>query len=84
MAQRSEPRQALPEPLTLSSSERRIIIMDTVRQKREINVRDVAEKIRGVSEKTIQRELLAMVAEGILAKKGEKRWSTYSISGAGK
>jgi DeoR/GlpR family transcriptional regulator of sugar metabolism len=81
MSQRQEPRPAVSENLVLSSSERRIIIMDTARQKREINVRDVAEKIRGVSEKTIQRELLAMVAEGILAKKGEKRWSTYSIRG---
>ena len=32
-----------------------------------------------VSEKTLQRELIAMVGEGILAKLGEKRWSKYSL-----
>lgn len=30
-------------------------------------------------EKTLQRELVAMVMEGILRKKGEKRWSRYSL-----
>lgn len=60
-------------------SDRRKIILALAKQKPAINVGDVARSIPGVSEKTIQRELLAMVAEGILKKKGERRWSTYSL-----
>jgi hypothetical protein len=36
---------------------------------------DIKEK-----EKTIQRELLALVEEGIVKKEGERRWSTYSLA----
>ena len=32
-----------------------------------------------LGEKTLQRELLAMVADGVLKKEGEKRWSRYFI-----
>ena len=39
-----------------------------------------AESLRSCSEKTIQRELMSMVKEGILNKTGEKRWSRYFIS----
>ena len=31
-------------------------------------------------EKTLQRELVAMVKDGVLKKEGEKRWSRYSIN----
>ena len=61
------------------SSERRTIILAKIKDKPSVNVRDLADSIPHVSEKTIQRELLAMVSEGILLKKGERRWSTYSL-----
>lgn len=32
-------------------------------------------------EKTLQRELVSMVKDGVLKKTGEKRWSRYSLSG---
>jgi len=31
------------------------------------------------SEKTLQRELVSMVSDGVLKKSGEKRWSRYSV-----
>ena len=43
-------------------------------------IKDVSPLISGCSEKTIQRELLAMVYAGILRKMGEKRWSRYSLA----
>ena len=61
------------------SSERRSIILNKIKEKPSINVRDLADSITHVSEKTIQRELLAMVSEGLLVKRGERRWSTYSL-----
>ena len=60
-------------------NDRRKIILALIKQKPSLTVKDIAKSISHVSEKTIQRELLAMVAEGILTKKGERRWSTYSL-----
>jgi hypothetical protein len=59
--------------------DRRKIILALIKQKPSLTVKDIVKSIPQVSEKTIQRELLAMVAEGILLKKGERRWSTYSL-----
>ena len=60
-------------------ADRRSLILKTIREKGEVGVNDVANGIKGVGGKTIQRELLAMVAEGVLRKQGERRWTRYSI-----
>jgi hypothetical protein len=59
--------------------ERRSIILGTVRKKKEVSVKDISILISDCSEKTIQRELISMVKDKILNKKGEKRWSRYSL-----
>jgi len=64
---------------TVARDDRRKIILALIKQKPSLTVKDIAKSIPGYSEKTIQRELLAMVAEGILMKRGERRWSTYSL-----
>lgn len=43
-----------------------------------LTVKDVAKALSGVSEKTAQRELAALVDEGVLKRTGERRWSVYS------
>lgn len=58
---------------------RRSFILKLLSKKSALSVKDFADGIKGVSEKTIQRELLAMVALGIIKKEGERRWSTYSL-----
>ena len=63
----------------VGKSDRRTIILALIKQKPQLAVKDISKSIPDVSEKTIQRELLAMVAEGMLVKKGERRWSTYSL-----
>lgn len=72
------------EPLFHARSEvtredRRKIILALIKQKPAITVSDIAKSIPSISEKTIQRELLAMVAENVLIKRGERRWSTYAL-----
>jgi hypothetical protein len=62
-----------------SKNDRRTIILALIKQKPALGVKDFVKSIPGVSEKTIQRELLAMVSEGVLVKRGERRWSTYSL-----
>ena len=42
-------------------------------------IKEVSNIVPDVSEKTIQRELLNLVSEGVLKKTGEKRWSKYSL-----
>lgn len=73
-------KELLFRPLTdVARDDRRKIILALLKQKPAVTVGDISKSITGVSEKTIQRELLAMVAENILLKRGERRWSTYSL-----
>jgi hypothetical protein len=60
--------------------DRRATILGLVQKKDRITVKDVANVIKDCSEKTIQRELLALVKQGVLKKEGERRWSTYSLA----
>jgi len=60
-------------------TERRSVILETLKNNKEIGVKDVLIKLPQYSEKTIQRELLKMVSEGILKREGERRWSRYSM-----
>jgi hypothetical protein len=59
---------------------RQAAITKLLSKKSGLSIKDFAASISGVSEKTIQRELLAMVASGVLKKEGERRWSTYSLA----
>lgn len=77
-----EPNKKYRNPKELEivlKSERRSAILNIVKNKGEIGVKDVSLVIKDYSEKTIQRELMSMVSEGILNKNGNKRWSKYSI-----
>lgn len=79
----SEP---LPRPLkefgavSVKKNSRQSVIIGLLKRKKEIMIKDVSPLISGCSEKTIQRELSAMVAAGILRKIGEKRWSRYTLA----
>ncbi|MBX4198763.1 hypothetical protein KW800_00575 [Candidatus Parcubacteria bacterium] len=66
--------------VSVKKNSRQTTILTLLKKKNEIIVGDVTPLIPGVSEKTIQRELLAMVAAGILRKIGEKRWSRYTLA----
>ncbi len=59
---------------------RQSIIINLLKRKKEIMIKDVSPLIDGCSEKTIQRELLSMVHNGTLNKVGEKRWSKYFLA----
>ncbi len=63
---------------TESKNERQEAILKLLSQRDKLSVKDFTDTIKGVSDKTIQRELLLMVSTGVLKKEGERRWSTYS------
>ncbi len=44
-------------------------------------IKDIAEVITDVSEKTIQRELNSLIEKGQVIREGERRWSKYSVAG---
>lgn len=75
----SRPPQVKHEIKSDRKNERQELIIATIRAKGELSIRDLSTVIKGCSEKTIQRELLALVEAGILNKTGERRWSRYSL-----
>lgn len=54
-------------------------ILNIIKDKKQVMIKDIVTSITGCSEKTIQRELSALVAQGVLKKIGEKRWSRYEL-----
>jgi len=59
---------------------RRDAILSVLRAKGPSYIKDISTVVRGVSEKTVQRELQALVEEGRVTRTGERRWTTYSIA----
>lgn len=73
-------RESKSEAKTEEKSERQTLILSTISVKGESSIKDLTDVIKGCSEKTIQRELIALVDSGSLLKTGERRWSRYSIA----
>ena len=61
-------------------SGRREAILSILKSKGPSYIKDLSTMIREVSEKTIQRELQALVLEGRVSKSGERRWTTYTYN----
>jgi len=45
----------------------------------DVSIKDIAARIKGCSEKTIQRELNTLVYDNVIERIGEKRWSRYVL-----
>lgn len=71
---------AAKESKSEGKSERQTLILSTISSRGESSIKDLTDVIKGCSEKTIQRELIALVDSGSLLKTGERRWSRYSIA----
>ena len=61
-------------------STRREAVLAVLRRKGPSSIKDLSTVIRDVSEKTIQRELGLLVAEGVVTRTGDRRWTTYSLT----
>lgn len=66
-------------PLEKEARTQKIIslIKDTDISKAGISIKDISSAFKDCGEKTIQRELNALVAKGLIKKIGSKRWSRY-------
>ncbi len=60
--------------------DRAVRIKTVLEAKPEATIKDIAEVITDVSEKTIQRELNSLIEKGQVIRQGERRWSKYSIA----
>ncbi|MBU6370708.1 MAG: winged helix-turn-helix transcriptional regulator [Patescibacteria group bacterium] len=56
------------------------VIISMLSDGKRLTIKDFAKNIKGVSDKTIQRELASLVEKGILKKEGERRWSKYFLA----
>ena len=61
-------------------TDRREAVLSILRTKGPSYIKDISTAIRDVSEKTIQRELQALVNEGVVSRTGERRWTTYELA----
>ncbi len=63
--------------------QRREQIIKIIKDKGGATIKDIKDNTNGIlkttGEKTLQRELVAMVKDNILKKTGEKRWSRYEL-----
>lgn len=58
---------------------RRDKILSMLKTGKPLGIKDFSHEIKDCSEKTLQRELLAMVESSQIKKTGERRWSVYSL-----
>jgi len=66
--------------------QRRESIFKIIKGGNEMSIKDIDLALQGLGEKcgekTLQRELVSMVGDGVLKKSGEKRWSRYFLANA--
>lgn len=66
-----------PKMSNKTTSERMSLILNFIHKNKRASIKDIAVVIKGCSEKTIQRELGALIEQGLVRKEGERRWSVY-------
>lgn len=62
------------------TADRREAIKSILQSKGSSYIKDISTMFRDVSEKTIQRELQALVDSGEITKTGERRWTQYALA----
>jgi len=60
--------------------DRAVRIKTVLEAKPEATIKDIAEVITDIGEKTIQRELNSLIEKGQVIRQGERRWSKYSLA----
>jgi predicted HTH transcriptional regulator len=77
---KKEPLNIKDNPTSVpKKNNRQETIINLLRTKSNLTVKDVAQVVTDCSEKTIQRELISLVEKGLIKREGERRWSRYSI-----
>ena len=61
-------------------SDRRATILHFVLQNKGVSIKEICAVVPECSEKTVQRELTALIADGLIKREGERRWSVYKAA----
>ena len=79
------PKGHAPTPDRATSTqrgERLALILNFIRKNKNVSIKDISSVVKDYSEKTIQRELSALIKQGLVRKEGQRRWSVYiAVSG---
>jgi hypothetical protein len=59
--------------------DRRSRILSVLKAQPGVSIKDIVDTVKDCSEKTIQRELNALIKDGLVRREGERRWSKYSV-----
>ncbi len=78
--QKTTPGSTHKQNVPTTTMDRRTRIQTILEAKGEATIKDISEIITDCSEKTLQRELNAMIEDSIVQRQGERRWSKYSIA----
>lgn len=71
---------AKKEKVEEEKENRREQILSIIKENKDVSIKDISKAIRDCSEKTIQRELINLLALRLIKKTGERRWSRYFIA----
>ncbi len=72
-----KPVQNTPAPESKDDREKRIL--EVIRDKGIVSIKDISSVVFDVSEKTIQRTLQLLIDKGQIKKEGERRWAKYQL-----
>ena len=62
-----------------SSGDRVEKVLEIINTGGEVSIKDISNQVLDCSEKTIQRLLNKLIAQGKIDKKGDRRWARYSL-----
>lgn len=71
------PLKSVSQPPQKDDREKRVI--DVIRDKGVVSIKDISTVVFDVSEKTIQRSLQTLIDKGQIKKEGERRWAKYQL-----
>lgn len=55
-------------------------ILEFVIKHKDVSIKDILPNIKGCSEKTIQRELISLIASQKIKRIGDRRWARYTVA----
>jgi hypothetical protein len=79
MRHAASPASSLASSFQMRKQSRRDQILALFVKGVDVSIKDIAARIKGCSEKTIQRELNALLYDNVIQRIGEKRWSRYIL-----
>ncbi len=68
-----------PKKVEAPRDDRESRVIDVIRDKGVVSIKDISTVVFDVSEKTIQRTLQALIDKGQIKKEGERRWAKYEL-----